>query len=141
MPKVKHLFRAPNKRLPMEELTEVRVAGNSGFEGCAHARPDSPRQVLLVDSETLEAMNLSPGLIRENIMASGLNVNGLEIGQKLRVGQTRLEVSAVCTPCDQLERVRPGLRREIWGRRGMLCRVIEGGIIRRGDPIEKLPEN
>ncbi len=125
----------------MEELPEVRVASNWGFEGCAHARPDSPRQVLLVDSETLEAMNLSPGLIRENITASGLNVNGLEIGQKLRVGQTRLEVSAVCTPCDQLEKVRPGLRREIWGRRGMLCRVIEGGIIRRGDPIEKLPEN
>jgi MOSC domain-containing protein YiiM len=141
MPIVKHLFRAPKKRLPMEELTEVRVAGNWGFEGCSHARPDSPRQVLLVDSETLEAMNLSPGLIRENITASGLNVNGLEIGQKLRVGETRLEVSAVCTPCDQLEKVRPGLRRESWGRRGMLCRVIEGGMIRRGDPIEKLPEN
>jgi MOSC domain-containing protein YiiM len=37
-----------------------------------------------------------------------------------------------------LEKIRPGLRREIWGRRGMLCRVIEGGMIRRGDAIEKL---
>jgi MOSC domain-containing protein YiiM len=83
-------------------------------------------------------MNLSPGIIRENITTSGLNVNGLEVGQKLRVGETHLEVSAVCTPCDQLERIRPGLRREMWRRRGMLCRVIEGGIIRRGDPIEKL---
>jgi len=138
MPTVKHLFRAPKKRLPMEELPEVRVTDNSGFEGCAHARPDSPRQVLLVDSETLEAMKLSPGSIRENITTSGLNVNGLEVGQKLRVGETRLEVSAGCTPCDQLERVRPGLRKEIWGRRGMLCRVIEGGIIRRGDLIERL---
>jgi MOSC domain-containing protein YiiM len=83
-------------------------------------------------------MNLSPGIIRENITTSGLHVNGLEIGQKLRVGETRLEVSAVCMPCDQLEKVRPGLEKEIWGRRGMLCRVLEGGIIRRGDPIEKL---
>ena len=138
MPSVEHLFRAAKKKLPMEELAEVRVAGNSGFEGCAHARPDSPRQVLLVDSETLEAMNLSPGIIRENVTTSGLNVNGLEIGQKLRVGETRLEVSAVCAPCDHVERVRPGLQKEIWGRRGMLCRVLEGGIIRRGDPIEKL---
>jgi MOSC domain-containing protein YiiM len=138
MPSVQHLFRAPKKRLPMEELPEVRVAGNSGFEGCAHARADSLRQVLLVDSETLQAMNLSPGITRENITTSGLNVNGLEIGQKLRVGETRLEVSAVCMPCDQLEKVRPGLEKEIWGRRGMLCRVLEGGIIRRGDPIEKL---
>ena len=138
MPSVKHLFRAAKRRLPMEELREVRVADKSGFEGCAHARPDSPRQILLVDSETLEAMDLSPGIIRENITTSGLNVNGLEIGQKLRVGETHLEVSAVCTPCDQLEKIRPGLRRESWGRRGMLCRVIEGGIIRLGDPIEKL---
>ena len=138
MPSVEHLFRAAKKKLPMEEMPEVRVAGNSGFEGCAHARPDSPRQVLLVDSETLEAMNLSPGIIRENVTTSGLNVNGLEIGQKLRVGETRLEVSAVCAPCDHMEKVRPGLQKEIWGRRGMLCRVLEGGIIRRGDPIEKL---
>jgi len=138
MPSVKHLFRAPKKRLPMEELPEVSVADNSGFEGCAHARPDSPRQVLLVDSETPEAMNLLPGITRENITTSGLNVNGLEIGQKLRVGETHLEVTAVCTPCDQLEKIRPGLRREMWGRRGMLCRVIEGGMIRRGDLIEKL---
>jgi MOSC domain-containing protein YiiM len=122
----------------MEELPEVRVLGNSGFEGCAHARAVSLRQVLLVDSETLQAMNLSPGIIRENITTSGLNVKGLEIGQKLRVGETRLEVSAACMPCDQLEKVRPGLEKEIWGRRGMLCRVLEGGIIRRGDPIEKL---
>ena len=138
MPNVKHLFCAATRRLPMVELPEVRVAGNSGIQGCAHSRPDSPRQVLLVDSETLEAMNLLPGVIRENITTSGLNVNGLEIGQKLRVGETHLEVSAVCTPCDQLEKIRPGLRKELWGRRGMLCRVIEGGMIRRGDPIEKL---
>jgi MOSC domain-containing protein YiiM len=138
MASVKHLFRAAKKRLPMEELPQAWVADNYGFEGCAHGRPDSPRQVLLVDIETLQAMDLLPGIIRENITTSGLNVNGLVIGQKLRVGKTCLEVSAVCTPCDQLEKIRPGLRREIWGRRGMLCRVIEGGIIRRGDPIEKL---
>ena len=138
MPMVKHLFRAPKKRLPMEEMPEVRAAGDCGFEGCAHARPGSARQVLMVDAETLEAMNLPPGVIRENITTSGLNLNGLEIGQRLRVGETHLEVSAACTPCDQLERIRPGLRREMWGRRGMLCRVIEGGMIRRGDTIEKL---
>lgn len=115
----------------MQELAETRVLANYGFEGCAHARGGSDRQVLLVDQETLEAMNLAPGVIRENITTSGLNVNGLSLGQQLFIGETRLEVTAVCTPCDQLERIRPGLRREIHGRRGMLCRVIQGGLIRR----------
>ena len=138
MARVLHLFRAPKKRLPMEELPEANVVANSGLEGCAHARRGGKRQVLLVDRETLEAVDLKPGIIRENITTDGLNVNSLTPGQKLRVGIAKLEVSAVCTPCDQLEKIRPGLRREMWGRRGMLCRVLEGGVIRPGDPIEKL---
>jgi MOSC domain-containing protein YiiM len=138
---VQNLFRAPKKHLPMEELSEVRAIEDTGFEGCAHARPRSKRQVLLVDRETLEAMDLKPGIIRENITTDGLNVNSLQIGQLLRVGGARLKVSAVCTPCDQMEAIRSGLRKELWGRRGMLCRVLEGGVIRRGDLIEKLPEN
>jgi len=136
--RVQNLFRATKKRLPMEELAEVQAVTDAGFEGCAHARPASKRQVLLVDRETLEAMDLWPGIIRENITTDGLNVNSLLIGQLLRIGRARLEVSAVCTPCDQMEAIRPGLRKELWGRRGMLCRVLEGGVIRRGDPIEKL---
>jgi MOSC domain-containing protein YiiM len=139
MANVQNLFRAPKKRLPMEELTEVRALLDEGFDGCAHARPGRKRQVLLVDFETLSAMELRPGVIRENITTNGLNVNGLRLGQLLRVGEARLEVSAVCTPCDQMEAIRPGLRKELWGRRGMLCRVVEGGMIRRGDSIEKLP--
>jgi MOSC domain-containing protein YiiM len=138
MPRVQNLFRVPKKHLPMEELSEVRAVGDTGFDGCAHARPGSKRQVLLVDRETLEAMDLRPGIIRENITTDGMNVNSLLIGQQLLIGEARLEVSAVCTPCDQMEAIRPGLRKELWGRRGMLCRVLDGGVIRRGDFIEKL---
>jgi MOSC domain-containing protein YiiM len=122
----------------MEELLEIRALPDSGLEGCAHARPGGKRQVLLIDRETLEAMSLAPGIVRENITTEGLNVNSLATGQQLRVGEARLEVSAVCTPCNQLEKIRPGLRKEFWGRRGMLCRIVEGGTIRRGDPIERL---
>ena len=138
MATVLHLFRAPKKRLPMEEMLEVRAACDSGLEGCAHARRCGTRQILLVDRETLDAMELQPGTIRENITTDGLNVNSLAIGQQLRIGETRMEVSEVCTPCDQMEKIRPGLRKEFWSRRGMLCRVIEGGMIRRGDLIEKI---
>lgn len=138
MPHVHNLFRAVRKRLPMEELDEAQVDADRGLAGCAHARAKSKRQVLVVDRETLEAMSLRPGILRENITTQGLDVNGLALGQELRIGQVRLEVSAVCTPCDQMEKIRPGLRRELWGRRGMLCRVLAGGVIRRGDPIERL---
>ena len=138
MAKISRIFRAPKKRLPMEELEEVRVITNVGLEGCAHSRPGSARQVLLVDLETLESMDLQPGVIRENITTEGIDVNGLAMKQELRIGEARLQVEEICHPCDQLEKVRPGLRREIRGRRGMLCRVLEGGTICRGDTIEKV---
>ena len=138
MARVQNLFRAPRKHSLMEELSEVRVVDDIGFEQCAHSRPGSKRQVLLVDRETLEAMDLQPGIIRENITTDGLNVNSLPLGQQLRIGEARLEVSMACTPCDLMETIRPGLRKELWGRRGMLCRVLQGGAIRRGDSIEKL---
>ena len=139
MAKILHIFRAPKKRLPMEELEEVRVITNVGLEDCAHARPrGGPRQVLLVDRETLEAMELQPGIVRENITTDGIDVNSLAQNQELHIGEVRLQVSEICHPCDQLEKIRPGLRREMRGRRGMLCQVLEGGIIRRGDTIEKV---
>ena len=133
MAHVLNLFRAPQKL-----FFRVREVADSGFEGCAHARPGRSRQVLLFDSETLDAMDLQPGIIRENITIHGLNVSSLGQGQQLRIGEIRLEVREVCTPCNQMDEIRPGLQKELKGRRGMLSRVIEGGIIRRGDPIEEI---
>jgi MOSC domain-containing protein YiiM len=140
MPRVQNLFRTPKNHAPLEEVQEARLLADFGLEGCAHAQPGGQRQVLLIDRETLEAMDLRPGILWENITTDGLNVNSLEIGQLLRIGEARLQVTMVCTPCNQMERIRPGLRKELWGRRGMLCRVLEGGIIRPGDSIEKLPQ-
>jgi len=138
MPRISSLFRAPKRGWPMEELTEVAAVQDVGLEGCAHAQPGGKRQVLLVDQETLDALELSPGMIRENITTHGLNVNGLQVGESLKVGEALLEVTMVCAPCGQMEDLHPGLRKEIRGRRGMLCRIVKGGMIRKGDGIQKL---
>jgi MOSC domain-containing protein YiiM len=119
----------------MEELSAARVIENAGMEGCTHARPNGKRQVLLVAIETLREMDLAPGIIRENITTEGLDVNGLAIGQKLRVGEVGLVVSLVCEPCEQIEALRTGLMEAMVGKRGMLCRVVSGGTLKAGDSI------
>ena len=135
MAQVTHLFRAPKRREPMEELDEVMAAEDVGLEGCAHARPKGKRQVLLMDQETLGEFALAPGIVRENVTTEGLDVNGLPIGQRLRIGEVELQVSAVCDPCELIEALRPGLQVAMQGKRGMLCRVLRGGRIRRGNEI------
>jgi len=136
MARVLHVFRAPKRHAAMEELASAEVVADKGLQGCAHARPGGKRQVLLVDAETLGVFQLQPGLTRENVTTEGLDVNGLAIGQRLRLGEVELEVSAVCDPCEQIEALRAGLQAEMQGRRGMLCRVVKGGTLQRGDGIE-----
>ncbi|HEV8076559.1 MAG TPA: MOSC domain-containing protein [Candidatus Acidoferrum sp.] len=135
MGRVIHLFRAPKRREPMQELQEARAVQDVGLEGCAHARPQGRRQVLLMDRETLDVFELAPGIVRENVTTEGLDVNGLAIGERLQIGEVELQVSAVCDPCEQIEALRPGLQAAMQGRRGMLCKVVQGGILRRGDEI------
>ena len=51
----------------MEELREAAALREVGFRDCAHAQPGGKRQVLLMDRETLDALERGPGMIRENI--------------------------------------------------------------------------
>ena len=120
----------------MREFEEVIAIENKGFLECIHGRSGSSRQVLLVDVETLEEFGIAPGQTRENITTRGIALGKLPLGQRLRIGEALLEVTKPCTPCHQMDEIRQGLQAAIRGRRGLLCRVVESGPIRRGDRIE-----
>ena len=63
----------------------------------------------------------------------------LEEGQRLALGgQVVLQITGPCAPCARMDEIRPGLREELEGRRGMLASVVRGGTIRAGDAIEVL---
>lgn len=136
MAKVLHLFRSPGKRAPMSEVPEIVAIADLGFKGCAHGRRSGRRQVLLMASERLAEFGLARGIVKENITTEGLDVDALDPGQHLRVGGALLEVAVPCEPCEQMEKIREGLRVALKGKRGTLCKVINGGMIRQGDTIE-----
>ena len=74
--------------------------------------------------------------VKENITIRGIEISGLLLGQHIRAGEALLEVTKPCTHCHLLDEIRPGLQEAMHGRRGMLCRVVESGRIRRGDGVE-----
>ena len=133
---VSHLFLATAPGHPMREVQSSLAVTDCGLEGCRHARPGRRRQVLLMDCETLESLGLVPGQIKENITTQGLRVNDLLKGRRLEIGQAVLEVTGPCEPCERMDEIRMGLKQELYERRGILCRVIEGGRIQRGDTIQ-----
>ena len=138
MAEVARLFVAFVHRHPMREVEEAVAVVDRGLEGCIHGRPRSRRQVLLMDLETLEELGIPVGAVKENITTHGLAVRDLGAGQRLRVGEALLEATVPCEPCYRMDEIRQGLQQELRGRRGMLCRVVEAGRIRRGDRIEVL---
>lgn len=138
MAEVERLWVCLVHRFAMKEVAEVEVIRDKGFKGCIHGRPGSKRQVSLMDIETLEMLGVNPGAVKENVTTKGIDFQALAVGQALRVGESLLEISAPCDPCDRIDEIRMGLQMELRGRRGWLCRVVEGGRIRGGDRIEVL---
>ena len=136
MSEVLHLFQCLTHGEPMREFDEVFAIENKGLRDCLHGRSGSSRQVLVMDHETLEEFGIAPGRARENITTRGIRLGNLSLGQRLRIGEALLEVTNPCTPCHQIDEIRQGLQEALRGRRGLLCRVIEAGRIRRGDSVE-----
>jgi MOSC domain-containing protein YiiM len=113
----------------------VNAIAAHGFEGCAHANPPR-REVLFASKQHLDALEVAPGAIRENVTVDGADVELWPVGQRVRVGEALFEVTMVCDPCAKMDQLRPGLRAEIDGKRGMLAHVVEGGRLTVGDPVE-----
>ncbi len=130
------LHRCPGHRLPMVPGQKMELIVNLGVRDDRHALPDSSRQVLLIDRETLDRLGLLPGQVKENVTTAGISLASLVHGSRLRIGNdVILEITKPCSPCNRMEEIRPGLIRDLAGRRGMLARVVAGGVISQGDAI------
>ena len=116
----------------------ARALEDHGLEGCAHARSGTKRQVLFASQEHIDAVGVEPGAIRENFTVSGADVQGWAPGQRLAVGDAVFEVTMECEPCERMDELRPGLRVELEGRRGVLAKVVETGEVAVGDEIRLL---
>jgi MOSC domain-containing protein YiiM len=128
----------PGRRQPMQPVASVRAVENAGLEGDLHARPDSKRQVLFIEAETLDKLGLEIGQVKENVTTRGIALMALSEGARLRVGEAVFEITQPCQPCTRMEELRPGLQQTLEGQRGMLARVVQGGALRVGDAIQLL---
>ncbi|MCI0477632.1 MAG: MOSC domain-containing protein [Anaerolineales bacterium] len=127
---------ATTHRAPMEHPQVARAIADLGLEGDIHNKPGGKRQVLLMDEETLNAFGLQAGQVRENVTTRGIELKTLAPGTRLRAGGAVFEIAQPCDPCKMIDDIRPGLRAQMQGQRGMFVRVVEGGDVRVGNAIE-----
>ncbi len=136
MARVVGVWTSPEKKSGrMDGHERANAIAGHGLEGCAHARPGTKREVLFASQEHLDALQLEPGAIRENITVAGDDVERWPIGQRVRAGDAVFEITMVCDPCYKMDEIREGLRKELQGKRGMLAKVVQGGEVAVGDEL------
>ena len=128
------------KGTPSDPVDAATAISSQGLEGDRSCSADNTRQVLVMDRETLDHFELKPGQIKENITTSGLDLSQAKAGEVFFIGDSvTMEVVGECQPCGKMDAIRPGLREQLGGRRGMLAMVINGGPIKIGDSIRIEP--
>jgi MOSC domain-containing protein YiiM len=128
------------RKLPQPE---GRLVANFGLEGDRHAgRPE--RQVSILNAETVNelaarGMPVEPGILGENITVEGVPVMQLPDGARLRIGDAEIEITGDRPACREMLEIHVGALKAMVGRAGKMARVITGGTVRPGDPIELIP--
>jgi len=102
------------------------------------------RQITIVSNEILNSINesigkkLFPGSLGENILVEGLGyLEDIKNGTKMKFGtNVVLEVTEQNQPCSTLQSIDKRVLKLIIGKRGLLAKVIDTGVIKKGDKVQ-----
>ena len=134
----------PERRAPLASVGQVEAIAGYGLAGDHYAsKTNGKRQVTLIQAEHLEAVAKILGKtevrvdwVRRNVLVSGINVYALR-DRKFKMGGVVLEGSGTCDPCSRMEEVLgTGGYNAMRGHGGIIARILEGGLIRVGDPLQ-----
>jgi MOSC domain-containing protein YiiM len=156
--------RDPEHRFSKPLVEVITLLAGLGVDGDAHCgqtvqhrsrvarNPAAPnlRQVHLVAAELHEELisrgfTVSPGDMGENITTRGVDLLGLPVGARLRIGpRAVIELTGLRNPCAQLNGFQSGLMNAVLARdrggavvrrAGVMGVVVSGGEVRPGDPV------
>jgi MOSC domain-containing protein YiiM len=126
-------------KLPVEQAEFIE----GGIKGDAHFGLDEIRQVSLLADESVDKMRamglkLGAGVFAENITTQGIELKTLPIGTKLKIGETIQAVSKIGKECHHGCAIKQQTGTCVMPTEGIFTKVIQGGTVRPGDPIEIL---
>jgi MOSC domain-containing protein YiiM len=155
--RIVHLHRKPlsgrERGIPKRPVTGLTITAD-GVTGdfnrwrTEKANGDPDQAVLLHSVELLADLNaegwpVKPGDLGENLTVAELAASLLVPGARVASGEVILEISKPCDPCTILYSLPyVGLERgpafvcTLKGRRGWFARVVQGGSVEVGFPIE-----
>ena len=123
---------ARGSRLPMRAVPSVTVESARGilgdrYHGSRHRQVSVQSQAALLEAAELTRRNIT---LTDGVVPR-------EPGALLRLGPVLLEVVRVAAPCKLLDdTIGRGAQEALRRRGGSICRVLEGGHVALGDPVD-----
>lgn len=134
------------RRGPVREVEAAQLSPEQGLVGDRYGgRAGGKRQVTLIAREDLQAVasflgraELSPLLLRRNLLTEGINLVALK-DQRVAIGEAMVEITGECHPCSRMEEeLGVGGYNALRGRGGLTARVLSPGEVRIGDAVTRL---
>jgi len=133
----------PERGQLKKEVSEANLIENLGIENDGHAGAWG-RQVTCLNWASVQKanqehnLNVGPGGFAENILIEGMDFSSLAAESRIRLG-----TSAVLEVTQIGKEDHPSVVLRTYGvsllpKEGLFCKVITGGIIKKGDPVEKI---
>ena len=124
-------------------VDSVELINDHGLKSDAHSGPWH-RQVSFLAAESIErardsGLDVEFGSFAENIATEGIDWMTVPVGTRFKLGQTALvEITQIGKECKNKCAIYYQAGDCIMPREGVFARVITGGVIRTGDPIQCL---
>lgn len=140
MGKIVAVCSSPKKGMRKKNVGEGLLVAEHGLEGDAHTG-SWHRQVSLLAMESIQKMremglDVGPGDFAENITTEGIDLVGLPIGARMKIGPEALaEVTQIGKECHNRCAIYYQAGDCVMPREGIFVRVIKGGPVKAGDEI------
>ena len=92
------------------------------------------RSVLITSADILKKWNINPGDFRENIVIDDVDLSSFKSGDEIAIGDTLLRITFLCEPCKKMSHI--GTVEKLTGYRGVLCDIIQDGMIKINDEVK-----
>jgi MOSC domain-containing protein YiiM len=141
MAKIIAVCTSQNKEERKTDVGQGLLVTDHGLQGDAHAGPWH-RQVSLLAVESIDKMralglNVGPGDFAENLTTEGIELFTLPIGTRIKLGAEALgEVTQIGKVCHDRCAIYYQAGDCIMPREGIFIRVLRGGPIKVGDPVD-----
>lgn len=127
--------------LPRPKVEALNLIENYGIEFDKFAGKKLEQSVLIVGLKSYEiakqnGFDLVFGSLGENILLN-FDPHDFEVGKVLKIGQSIIEITQICTVCNHLSVFGATLPNLLKAHRGVYCKILKSGLIQKNIKVEE----